>query len=186
MPEEHNRVLTDHAADLLLAPTQVAVDHLANEGLADKTVLVGDVMTDVLYQVRALLASRKEPLPLDVAPQGYYVSTIHRPDNTDSPSRLKSILASLASLDRPVLLLAHPRLVSFAERHGLALEQGEHPGMPAAGLSAAGQRRRQQRRRHHRLGRPAEGSLPAAGTVHDASVLRPSGLKPSNRGGTSW
>lgn len=124
MPEEHNRVLTDHAADLLLAPTQVAVDHLANEGLAAKTVLVGDVMTDVLYQVRDLLQSRNEPLPLDVSPQGFYVSTIHRPDNTDSPSRLKSILGSLASLDRPVLLLAHPRLVSFAERHGLDLEQG--------------------------------------------------------------
>jgi UDP-N-acetylglucosamine 2-epimerase (non-hydrolysing) len=42
MPEEHNRVLTDHAADLLLAPTQVAMDHLANEGLKDKSRLVGD------------------------------------------------------------------------------------------------------------------------------------------------
>jgi UDP-N-acetylglucosamine 2-epimerase (non-hydrolysing) len=146
MPEEHNRVLTDHAADLLLAPTHVAVDHLANEGLAAKTVLVGDVMTDVLYQVRALLESRKEPLPLDVAPQGYYVSTIHRPDNTDSPSRLRSILASLASLDRPVLLLAHPRLVSLAERHGLTLEQGSirvcpplaYPQLVNAVLNSAG------------------------------------------------
>ena len=124
----------------------MAVDHLANEGLAAKTVLVGDVMTDVLYQVRALLESRKEPLPLDVAPQGYYVSTIHRPDNTDSPSRLRSILASLASLDRPVLLLAHPRLVSFAERHGLTLEQGSirvcpplaYPQLVNAVLNSAG------------------------------------------------
>ena len=63
MPEEHNRVLTDHAADLLLAPTQVAVDHLANEGLAGKTVLVGDVMTDVLYQVRSLLERRQRAPP---------------------------------------------------------------------------------------------------------------------------
>src|SRR5690606_5683530 len=52
MPEEHNRVLTDHAADLLLAPTQVAMDHLAAEGLASRSMLVGDVMTDVLYSVR--------------------------------------------------------------------------------------------------------------------------------------
>jgi UDP-N-acetylglucosamine 2-epimerase (non-hydrolysing) len=52
MPEEHNRVLTDHAADLCLAPTQVAMKHLADEGLLGRSVLVGDVMTDVLYAVR--------------------------------------------------------------------------------------------------------------------------------------
>ncbi|MDU1359247.1 MAG: UDP-N-acetylglucosamine 2-epimerase, partial [Cutibacterium avidum] len=52
MPEEHNRVLTDHAADLCLAPTEVAMGHLADEGLAARSVLVGDVMTDVCLQVR--------------------------------------------------------------------------------------------------------------------------------------
>lgn len=62
MPEEHNRVLTDHAADLLLAPTEVAVRHLADEGLADRTVLVGDVMTDVLFEVRDAVASGPSPL----------------------------------------------------------------------------------------------------------------------------
>ncbi|MDR1393471.1 MAG: UDP-N-acetyl glucosamine 2-epimerase [Bifidobacteriaceae bacterium] len=51
MPEEHNRVLTDHASDLLLAPTRVAMAHLAAEGLAERARLVGDVMTDVCYQV---------------------------------------------------------------------------------------------------------------------------------------
>src|SRR5699024_1414682 len=51
MPEEHNRVLTDHAADLLLAPTEVAREHLAAEGLAERTVVTGDVMTDVPLRV---------------------------------------------------------------------------------------------------------------------------------------
>src|SRR6202000_1655248 len=66
MPEEHNRVLTDHAADLLLAPTQVAMDHLATEGLADRSVLVGDVMTDVLYKVRDQVADQPLELPTAV------------------------------------------------------------------------------------------------------------------------
>jgi len=53
MPEEHNRVLTDHAADLCLAPTQTAIDHLIREGLGERAVLVGDVMTDVCLRVAA-------------------------------------------------------------------------------------------------------------------------------------
>lgn len=124
MPEEHNRVLTDHSADLLLAPTQVAVDHLAAEGLSDRTVLVGDVMTDVLFQVRDKLGARKEPTPFGLPTGEYYVSTIHRPDNTDSAERLAAIVDSLASLNKPVVLLAHPRLKSLASKHGIELERG--------------------------------------------------------------
>lgn len=124
MPEEHNRVLTDHASDLLLAPTEVAAGHLATEGLAARTVLVGDVMTDVLFTTRALLESRNEPLPSGVSAGNYYISTIHRPDNTDDPDRLKLIIESLAALDKPVVLLAHPRLTDLATRHGLELETG--------------------------------------------------------------
>ncbi len=124
MPEEHNRVLTDHSSDLLLAPTEVAVAHLASEGLSKRTVLVGDVMTDVLYQVRDKLSEQPMDLPLDLPAQGYYVCTIHRPDNTDSPARLSEIIASLASLSKPVVLLAHPRLLSLADKHGIELAQG--------------------------------------------------------------
>lgn len=62
MPEEHNRVMTDHAADLLLAPTEVAMGHLAAENLADRSVLVGDVMVDVCLRVRdAVLAGPADP-----------------------------------------------------------------------------------------------------------------------------
>lgn len=124
MPEEHNRVLTDHAADLLLAPTQVAMDHLANEGLSEKSVLVGDVMTDVLYSVRDRVLANPIPLPSGVQPHEYYLATLHRPDNTDDPVRLATILAQLGSLKHPVLLAAHPRLVAFAATHELDLNQG--------------------------------------------------------------
>jgi UDP-N-acetylglucosamine 2-epimerase (non-hydrolysing) len=142
MPEEHNRVLTDHAADLLLAPTQVAVDHLAAEGLAERTVLVGDVMTDVLFRVRDDISGRPSPLLTDLglAPGDHYVATIHRAENTDDPRRLAEIASALASLDRPVVLLAHPRVVAKAAAHGVALTQGSltsHPPLAYPDLIAA-------------------------------------------------
>jgi UDP-N-acetylglucosamine 2-epimerase (non-hydrolysing) len=126
MPEEHNRVLTDHAADLLLAPTEVAVTHLAAEGLADRTVLVGDVMTDVLLAVRREVEARVSPLvaELGILPHRHHVATIHRAENTDDPRRLADIVAALASLSDPVVLLAHPRVVAKAAEHGIELRTG--------------------------------------------------------------
>lgn len=148
MPEEHNRVITDHAADLLLAPTQVAVDHLASEGLASRAVLVGDVMTDVLFEVRDAAVGRSSALldELRLEAGEYYLATIHRAENTDDPSRLAEVISGLANLDKPVVLLAHPRIVAKAAAHGLALTQGSliahaplaYPDLITATLSSAG------------------------------------------------
>src|SRR5215212_44009 len=146
MPEEHNRVLTDHAADLLLAPTRIAVDHLAAEGLAQRTVLVGDVMTDVCFRVRDAVLARAPERPEGLPDGDYLVSTIHRAENTDAPGRLEAIVAALAGLDLPVLLLAHPRLVARAEASGVDLHRGglvvarplPYPQMVAAVLGSRG------------------------------------------------
>lgn len=148
MPEEHNRVLTDHAADLLLAPTRVAVDHLAAEGLATRTVLVGDVMTDVLFDVRDRVAGSPIRLmdALGLQSGGYYVATIHRAENTDDPRRLAEVVEGLSQLEKPVILLAHPRVVARAALHGIALTQGSlvahpplaYPDLVGAVLSSAG------------------------------------------------
>jgi UDP-N-acetylglucosamine 2-epimerase (non-hydrolysing) len=147
MPEEHNRVLTDHAADLCLAPTKVAMGHLAAEGLADTSVLVGDVMTDVLLTVRDTVAHREPVLPDGIdATAPYYVATLHRAENTDTPQRLRSIVEALASVDAPVLLLAHPRLRARAAEQGLSLSQGAvvaadplpYPELVRAAMSSAG------------------------------------------------
>lgn len=133
MPEEHNRVLTDHSADLLLAPTEVAMRHLATEGLATRSVLVGDVMTDVLFEVRDSLKQGPQHVPAGMTKGAYYVCTIHRPDNTDSADRLQAIVTELAGLNKPVLLLVHPRLRSLAETHGINLSQGSiTPSEPLA------------------------------------------------------
>jgi len=147
MPEEHNRVLTDHAADLLLAPTGVAMGHLADEGLAERSVLVGDVMTDILYVVRAAVAAKAPQLPRGVDPtRPYLLCTIHRAENTDDPARLAHIVEGLAALPYPVVLLAHPRLVARAGSAGISLARGSlypvaplpYPEMVAAVLHSAG------------------------------------------------
>jgi UDP-N-acetylglucosamine 2-epimerase (non-hydrolysing) len=146
MPEEHNRVLTDHAADLLLVPTQVAMDHLANEGLTDKARLVGDVMTDVCFRVRD--AVKDKPLDLPFKQGEYVVATIHRAENTDDPAQLAAIVDGLAGAGVPVVLLAHPRLVAKCAEHGIKLERPDgslhvreplaYPEMVAAVLGSSG------------------------------------------------
>ncbi len=148
MPEEHNRVLTDHAADLCLAPTEVAMRHLASEGLAERSVLVGDVMTDVLYQVRdrVLETGGANPFDGEFESGGYYAATIHRAENTDDPGRLREVVDALSQADKPVVLLAHPRVRAKAEAHGIPLEQGAltareplaYPQLIAAALASAG------------------------------------------------
>jgi UDP-N-acetylglucosamine 2-epimerase (non-hydrolysing) len=148
MPEEHNRVLADHAADLLLAPTPVAMAHLAREGLASRAVLVGDVMADLLLQVRDAVASEPPPLPAEIigAAGGYVVATVHRAENTDDPARLRVVIRALADLDVPVALPAHPRLVARAAATGIDLATGavrplpplSYPGLVSVVLHARG------------------------------------------------
>lgn len=143
MPEEINRVLTDHAADLLLTPTDVGARHLADEGLAARTVVVGDVMTDVLLGMRDQVAGSPSPIVtgMGLEPGAYSLTTIHRAENTDDAERLGTILDSLASLGHPVILLTHPRLVAKCSEHGIALaDRGSlriHPPLPYPGLIAS-------------------------------------------------
>lgn len=146
MPEEHNRVLTDHAADLLLAPTRGAMAHLAREGLSDRAVFVGDVMTDILYRVRKRTLGDPRPIPFALPRGGFYVATLHRPDNTDDPVRLRGIIDALSGLNLPVLLLAHPRLRSRAAEYGIPLDDSAlhihaplpYPELVAAVMNSAG------------------------------------------------
>jgi UDP-GlcNAc3NAcA epimerase len=113
MPEEINRVLTDHASELLFAPTETAVNNLLREGVdANKISKTGDVMYDaaLFYSSRAAARSRVlEQLALE--PKGYVLATVHRAENTDYPLRLRSIILGLSQVAReiPVVLPMHPR-----------------------------------------------------------------------------
>jgi UDP-N-acetylglucosamine 2-epimerase len=110
MPEEINRVLTDHVADLLLCPTQTAVDNLAAEGLVTGVHNVGDVMYDAVLHNGALAAARSRVSEtLGTRPGAYLLATLHRPRNTDDPGRLQAILEAFQVVGEPIVFPAHPR-----------------------------------------------------------------------------
>lgn len=132
MPEEHNRVLTDHACDLLLAPTAVAMGHLRDEGLADRAVLVGDVMTDVCLRVLAGAddPAAQQPVAAPELPDRFVLATLHRPSNTDDPARLATILDALAASPIQVILTAHPRLTARCTEFGIEVSRGTLTTVP--------------------------------------------------------
>ena len=123
MPEEINRVLTDHASDLLFAPTNTAVKNLRAEGICEEKIhLVGDVMYDAALYYGAKADQKSSILEeLKLAPKGYILATIHRAENTDDTSRLQTIFAGLAAVAAkiPVVLPLHPRTRSALLRENL-------------------------------------------------------------------
>jgi UDP-GlcNAc3NAcA epimerase len=123
MPEEINRVLTDHASDLLFAPTETAVKNLKQEGICDGMIrLVGDVMYDAAlhYGSKAENASRILRT-LRLASKEYILATIHRAENTDDSQRLGTIFDGLALMAKqvPVVIPLHPRTESALKRYGI-------------------------------------------------------------------
>jgi UDP-N-acetylglucosamine 2-epimerase (non-hydrolysing) len=121
--------------------------HLAQEGLADRAVNVGDVMTDICFQTRDAVTGSAVNLPDALDPdEPYVVATIHRAENTDDGTRLRRIIAALRNLDAPVVLVAHPRLVTRASSLGIELAGGSlhtttplaYPQMLRAVLGSAG------------------------------------------------
>jgi UDP-N-acetylglucosamine 2-epimerase len=110
MPEEHNRVLTDHCSDLLFCPTQTAVDNLAHEGIYKGVHQVGDTMYDALLQFREIALQYSTILPsLGLKPKGYLLVTIHRAYNTDNPDALTAILSSFQRVNETIVFPIHPR-----------------------------------------------------------------------------
>lgn len=115
MPEEHNRVLTDHCSDLLLCPTQTAIQNLASEGLPGnqpgiRVALVGDTMYDAVLQFASLGNSHSNILSdLGLMPGGYLLATVHRQENTDNSLHLEGILEGLQHSQLPVIIPLHPR-----------------------------------------------------------------------------
>jgi UDP-GlcNAc3NAcA epimerase len=113
MPEEINRVVTDHISTLLFPPTQVAVDNLKSEGITNGVVLAGDVRVDIVLST-VKLARRRRAALLENAKLGegeaFALATIHRASNTDDPERLWNIVQVMNEADLAIVLPVHPRL----------------------------------------------------------------------------
>jgi UDP-N-acetylglucosamine 2-epimerase (non-hydrolysing)/UDP-GlcNAc3NAcA epimerase len=120
MPEELNRVLADHASELLLCSSEVAVDNLRREGVRGGVELVGDVMVDVAMNVQPLARERVDLVEAHgVAPGQYVLATAHRSGNVDIPERLHQLVELLLSLPADVVLPLHPRTHARLRAAGL-------------------------------------------------------------------
>jgi UDP-GlcNAc3NAcA epimerase len=110
MPEEINRVLTDHISDLLFCPTQTAAHNLAREGITNGVFCVGDVMFDAaLYFAEQADARASVPAKLNLGRGEYLLATIHRASNTDSATALGELLQAFAIIGEPIIFPMHPR-----------------------------------------------------------------------------
>ncbi len=110
MPEEYNRVLTDHCASLLFCPTQTAVDNLEKEGITKGVRFVGDTMYDAILQYSEISKQRSGLLEtLEIKSEQYLLLTVHRASDTDNADNLRNIFSALAKTDETVIFPLHPR-----------------------------------------------------------------------------
>lgn len=117
MPEEINRVLTDHLSAMLLCPGQTAVENLAKEGITKGVHIIGDLMKDLA----AYVINSQQLISPDIKNDFYYV-TLHRPYNVDEKDRLIQILDALNKLDKPCVFAIHPRTRNMMTTYGIAQE----------------------------------------------------------------
>ncbi len=115
MPEEINRIIADHTAELLFAPTSEAFKHLQREGLEDKTIVTGDIMVDSLKFIQRKVKSN------EYTGKPYYLLTLHRPYNVDDISNIKSLFSQLSQLDEEIVFPIHPRTRKIIDESDLIL-----------------------------------------------------------------
>ena len=122
MPEEINRVLTDHISDLLFCPTKVSVENLKKEGIKNGVYLVGDVMYDsLIYNIK--IAEKKSEIlkKLELNKKDYLLLTIHRAENTDNIENLVKILKALSKIYEKVIFPVHPRTKNIIEKNKIKI-----------------------------------------------------------------
>lgn len=122
MPEEINRIMTDHVSDYLFCPTDTAVQNLTNESITDHVYNIGDVMYDAVEYNRKLAEEKSDVLNThDLTSKEYYLITVHRAENTDVKENIEEILNAFKEIPEPKVWPIHPRTRNVIEKLGLNL-----------------------------------------------------------------
>jgi UDP-N-acetylglucosamine 2-epimerase (non-hydrolysing) len=120
MPEEINRVITDHISDILFCPTQTSVDNLEKEGIFCGVRKVGDVMVDALKHNAGFAGEKSHIIrKLGLKKGDYYVATVHRQGNTDNRMNLTAITEAFRDSGKTVIFPVHPRTKHYLHEYGL-------------------------------------------------------------------
>ncbi|NWO12519.1 non-hydrolyzing UDP-N-acetylglucosamine 2-epimerase [Virgibacillus sp.] len=110
MPEEINRIITDHLSHLLFCPSKTAIHNLKQEGIDKEVYLTGDIMYDAVIHFKDPAIQQSTILnDLSLTAGNYFIATVHRAENSDEPERLKQILTAFQRLDKTIILPLHPR-----------------------------------------------------------------------------
>ena len=117
MPEEINRVLTDHASDMLFCPSRAAYDILVKEGLGNKAYVVGDLMVQLLLEIGDSVSVDIEGL--DLEPKGYILLTMHRQENVDDREKMERVMGHLEGINETVVFPIHPRTRKRLQEFGI-------------------------------------------------------------------
>ena len=124
MPEEINRIVSDHTSDFLFAPTETAMQNLEKEGLSEKAILTGDIMVDSLMdnieradQISNILETK------GLVAEKYYLMTLHRPYNVDDPVKLRNIVTKLSKIGGQVIFPVHPRTSKVIDDNQLVIPE---------------------------------------------------------------
>ena len=120
MPEEINRILTDHCSDILFCPTENAVSNLKNEGITENVFLTGDVMADSVIYNKDIAEKQSTILnDLNLESKNYLLATVHRASNTDNPANLQNIVDAFCELNNQVVFPVHPRTKKLLKEYNL-------------------------------------------------------------------
>ena len=120
MPEEINRILTDHCSDILFCPTQNAVNNLEREGITENVHLTGDVMVDSLLFNKEIAEAKSSILnDLNLKSKDYLVATIHRASNTNNKEKLRNITEAFKEINENIIFPVHPRTEKLLKEYGL-------------------------------------------------------------------
>lgn len=124
MPEELNRIISDHVSDFLFAPTETSVFNLDKENLTDKTYHTGDIMVDALQEnLKKALDKSNILSEFNLKMSEYYLLTLHRPYNVDSPKKLEKIIKMISGLNKSTIFPVHPRTIDIIKKNRIIIPE---------------------------------------------------------------